>query len=561
MAQDELNTSDSQDSFDIPRWHEAGELWLDYCDEYWGHLRRELEVMRLGPLPGHRGGSDVPYHEIENRYGRRLPAVARAAAGLRRSLALAVGLLLPDTGVAAPEGEDEVERVIAASTGWEEAVQIALADVDRIKGLITYAKPGLGLTAASGIPALILSLGGELERQVSSFEAIERPRLLRLSTTPLTQAGYTRLPADRINKAVVEALAPGAMKELPAGYLDIFGSGVRFWRAYPFGTGRRPRGYDQLRGVIGLRDKPDESLWRLLRRGSALAVKIHLALWERAYAEAAVEAGRGKKPVPRPGDYVTTTLARLCDDIGLTRRKGTHKRESREAVAGLLKLLTSLELICLYKPPRNVPPQVIRGSVWRRGPVPEESGRYSDLFAREGDARPAGAPQAFRYAPGRYFDNTDWRAHNRYVALVHGHLLGVGCGNEHRWEVMIGAYLSVLARMNGYRRVTLRMQTLAEKMGMTSVYGRQDLSRMEVLMLKAIRELVSAGVIKEFVLNQEKRGDEGEGRTASPSGVSSLEQTITFKWPERVGERGRRLSDRKRKKRRARLGTKTSLTG
>ena len=47
MAQEELDTSDSHDSFDIPRWHEAGALWLDYCDEYWRHLRRELEVMRL----------------------------------------------------------------------------------------------------------------------------------------------------------------------------------------------------------------------------------------------------------------------------------------------------------------------------------------------------------------------------------------------------------------------------------------------------------------------------------------------------------------------------------
>src|SRR5436309_1940619 len=106
----------------------GGTTWLvqlrrvDSCEEYWRHFRREREVMRLGPPSDYRGGDKVPYYEIENRYGRWFPAVARAAAGLRRSLALAVEHLLPETGVAATDGEDEVERAMAASVGWEEAV-------------------------------------------------------------------------------------------------------------------------------------------------------------------------------------------------------------------------------------------------------------------------------------------------------------------------------------------------------------------------------------------------------------------------------------------------------
>src|ERR1043166_5477611 len=323
------------------------------------------EARPAGRLPRRRRSA----HQMsDDRQGRRLPGAARAAAGLRRSLALAVERLLPETGVAtAPDGKDELEQAMARSRDWEEAVEIALADINRVKALIVSARPGYGLTAACDIPDLVALLREEMERQVRAFEVLTRPQLARLSTGPLAKTGYTRLPADRINKAVIEALAPGAMKELPAGYLDIFGPRVRFWRGYAFDTGRRPEGYDQLVGVIGLREAPDEALWKLLRRGSALAVKIHLALWGRTHLESAGAGTYATKRTPLLTDYVNTTLARLCDDVGLKRKKGSHKRESREAVAGLLRLLTSLELICVYKPPENVPPEVIRGAVWRRG--------------------------------------------------------------------------------------------------------------------------------------------------------------------------------------------------
>jgi hypothetical protein len=310
------------------------------------------------------------------------------------------------------------------SRDWEEAVEIALADINRVKALIISARPGYGLTTECDIPDLVALLREEMERQVRSFEVLTRPQLARLSTGPLTKTGYTRLPADRINKAVIEALAPGAMKELPAGYLDIFGPRVRFWRGYAFGTGRRPEGYDQLVGVIGLREAPDEALWKLLRRGSALAVKIHLALWERAYVEAAGAGTHATKTAPRPCDFITVTVARLCDDVGLSRKKGAHKRESRESVVGLLKLLTSFEVICLYKPPWNVPPETLRGLVWRRGLI-SQGLSHGDVFAPSA-AGDNSAKQAFSYAPGSYYENSVWRGSNRYVARVHAGLLGSG---------------------------------------------------------------------------------------------------------------------------------------
>src|SRR5205814_733005 len=149
----------------------------------------------------------------------------------------------------------------------------------------------------------------------------------------------------------------------------------------------------------GLREEPDASLLALLRRRSGLAVKIHLALWERAYLEAAVAGVGLSEAAPISCGYVTTTVARLCDDIGLRRKKGAHRREGWEAAVALLSVLTSLELVCVYRPPRNVPPEVILGPVWK-GAVTAGAGRYEDLFSlplkRPADA----APRAFSYAPG-----------------------------------------------------------------------------------------------------------------------------------------------------------------
>lgn len=575
MAQDDPETPDSHDTFDLPRWHHGCGLWLDFCEQYWGHFRREREAARLRGPHDEGWGGPVPYREIENRYGRRLPAVARAAAGLRRSLALAVEQLLPEAGVTGLEDEDTVERAMAGSQGWEEAVGLALADVDRMKELLARARPEWGVTAATDIQTLVELLRGELERQVRSFEALARPRLARLSTEPLTRTGYTRVPADRINKAIIEALAPGAMKELPAGYFEMFGPGARFWRAYAFDTGRRPPGYDQLVGVVGLREEPDESQWRLLRRSSALAVKIHLALWERAYMEAAVDGPYGTKLPPRPCDYVATTVARLCDDIGLTRKKGAHKRESREAAVGLLELITSLELVCVYKPPRNVPPETLRGPVWRRGLVPTDLSCYADLFAPEAGGHVNMAPRAFSFAPGHYFENPTWRTHNRYVAFVNAALLGASCRNQHRWEVMVGAYLSILARMNGYRRTRLSLGTLAEKSGLLEVYEGQSLIRMHDLLEEALDRLKEAGVIRHWDWETPENDGGGEGkskqtlhsqravasRKKSARGLRGAQKwgfnsTLFVDWPEAMAERGRRLSQKRKKKRKVKLDLK-----
>src|SRR5206468_3648840 len=130
---------------------------------------------------------------------------------------------------------------------------------------------------------------------------------------PLVQEGYIRFPADRIFKAVVESLVPGALEPLPPA--DDHTAG---WRAgYRFETGGKR---DRLRGTIGFRDAPDAEVRALLERNGSLAVKMHFALWARSIAEAGLD----------PDGCTAVTLSQLCDDLGYARlQNGAHRPESK----------------------------------------------------------------------------------------------------------------------------------------------------------------------------------------------------------------------------------------
>lgn len=546
MSHDPAGAADAsqpRDDFNIPLWHEGCEVWLGFAGQYWRrlvHLRRKADF--VPPSSDDPEGVDIPYDRLVGSDGRSLPPVVRAAAGLRSALIYLLEKLLPETGVSS-YGEDEVERRMAAGASWVEALRLALDDIDRLKVMVGGARPGWGVTTATDVPALLNLLERETDRQVRQFEALSRPRLARLSEDPLQRAGYTRIPADRINKAVIEALSPGALREPPAGFFKIFAPGVQFALAYAFGTGRRAPGYDQLVGVVGLREEPDDDQLMLLRRGAPLAVKIHLALWERAYVEAGGGGTYATRTTPRPCDYVTTTVARLCDDVGLSRKKGAHKRESRESVVGLLKLLTSLELVCLYRPPRNVPAERLRGPIWKRGIVPEGLARGGDVFVADGGG--GSAKQTFSYAPGPYYENSVWRGHNRYVAQVHAGLLGLNCRNEHRWDVALGAYLSVLARMNGYRKLTLRRRTLVESTGLREVYGGKHSSRMRDALDESLDRLIDLGLLRRWCV---KEGTEEPVTDSWRWAEEWLEARLEFEWPEEIKTRSRLLHRRKQAK-------------
>ena len=534
------------EDFQLPAWRSDWKLLHSFCENYWHvFLFERKKADPAGANLSTADGVTTWCLNFQERHGRLYPAVVGAAAMFRRYLLYLVASQLPEAGIPDPYDEDAFELAVAGAPDWERAVELALADVNLAKGLIAAARPEWGLTDGTEPPTLLRLLKEERETQLTHFKELTRPQFSATRLEPLHASRYTLFPADRINKAIVEALAHGALKALPAGYLEPFGADATFWRAYPFGVLSAEAGKDQLIGAVGWRERPDAELWRTLGRNRALAVKIQFALWARAFLQRAAD-GTG---------HVTLTIPQLCDDLGIGRHNGSHRQDRRLAVEAVLKLLTSMEMVCVYQPP-NEPPQRIRGPVWTRVPTSQAGGRYKDMFAEreESDSRSGRSPKAFSYSPGPFFSHHAWHSHNRYVARVDAGFLKLTCGNRDKWAVIVAAYLSILARINGYRRVKLNVQTLLEKTGLWAFDRKKHPERMQHKLETALDLLKAKKVIRSWArINSAKnnRSDTAEDEQRAERWFSSwTAQLIEVDWPDSVRDevnpagRGRRRPSR-----------------
>lgn len=571
MSQDETTIFDPHSTFSIPSWHSECEGWLKTCEDYWTLFQRELDKSRLDPRLAQNWDTEIVYYDFQNRYVDDLPPIVKAAAGCRWSFAILIDQLWPEIGIDVRGDEDRVERAIADSPDWKEAVQIALGSINDLKEKVAATKPDWNITADTNLSVVLAQLSAELRRQVRAKEDRYRPQHAALSKSPLTKTNYTRAPADRINKAVIEALAPGALTSQKSDkqserLIQLRGE-VAFWGEYSFRSYRSHPEKDELNGVIALRERPDAETLRLLHKNSHLAVKIHLALWERSYLETAAKPGTSvKERMPSSSEYVTMTVARLCDDIGLERINGAHKPEHRDAVIALLKLMMNLEVLCDYKPRRSMVTHRIRGPVWKYDVRAEEVGRYSDLFAAEQQEQGSNLRYAFSYAPGDYFDHPAWREDNKFMARVHPGLLSMSCKIESRWPVMVGAYLSLLARMKGYKETRVSFGTLSKKTGLWAMYRKKYPGFMEEKLEEAMDYLKKIGVIQSGQWDASRNAKLRESETSDKAQTSKKSKKpknrsastrwpeeemapsiITINWPEPIAKRAEALKVKKKK--------------
>jgi hypothetical protein len=306
---------------------------------------------------------------------------------------------------------------------------------------------------------------------------------------------------------VVEALVPGALAE-----------GEGWFRAFPFETGSSR---DRLEGRIGFRVPPSEDALGWMRQGGALAVKAHFALWARAFAEHGED----------PGAPTSLTLSRFCDDLGYARLdNGAHRPASKRQALRALELLASLEIEASYRTPdrRNCR---LGGPVWNL-----------DVL-----------PQSFRYRPGPWSEEPVWRAFNGQVALAHAGLLRLRPDRE-QWAIFTAGYLASLARMNGYRPVTLRARTLLEKTGLAHA-ERRNPGRMREKLERALDRLEDAGVIRQWDWDSpgaEPDMDRGADlRDLAASAEGWMERVVLISWPAELDGRAPLLEEARRRRRRA----------
>lgn len=276
---------------------------------------------------------------------------------------------------------------------------------------------------------------------------------------PLGWHGLIRFSSDRIHKAVVDSLA-GGFTFTPHEH----STERDFQLAREFG-GRSSRDY--LAGRLGFRLPPTDQKLELLNGNRAQLIKLQFALWARAFAETDAD----------PGRPAVVTLSQLCDDLGYHRQQnGSHRPEHKRQVAEWVALLTSIELDAEYEAPDG---QRVRltGPLWKRFPDWE-------------------LDRQIAFAPGPWYADPLWRRFNRRVGLFSAALLSLRPDRD-RWAICIGGYLACLARMNGYRPLTLRVATLLERTGLQEA-ERRNPSRMREMLERSLEQLEARGAIAQW---------------------------------------------------------------
>jgi hypothetical protein len=379
-----------------------------------------------------------------------------------------------------------------------------------------------------------------------------RPRKF-LPMHPIAVNGHLSVASDRINKATVEALMPGAMKrssvlgevlnKLKAKGLMV---GKKFWAAYPFSARK------DLHGAIGFTENPGEAIWRMLQRNGALAVKAQYALWARAYAETGAD----------PQKFIIMSISQFCDDLGFKKKKGAHERVNKHKAVEVLDLLTSLELSAVYQTPRH---KIVHlsGPLWMRGGIREELDDSTNLFGERfvGDPqnRMSWDPIAFIYAPGMFFANPEWRTYNHNVALVGAGLLQLGSGDNDKWAVMVGGYIALLARMNGYRTTRVGVNRILERTGLLAeMMKHRHAGRMREKLERALEKLQLVRVIKSYHFTSDKEDVDFDDLNNLETldcmsepvrwAASWLNQCIVIEWPEDFERRAEELREKKRQR-------------
>jgi len=394
----------------------------------------------------------------------------------------------------------------------------------------------------------INELGAFLERKARERKQVEaKARKRRTTIAPLSPDGLIRAPSHRISKATIEALMPGAMR--PAAEVKqalqaleargLIGVDKKLWAAYPFDA------KDDLHGAIGFSQNPGEAIWTLLQRNGALAVKAQYALWARAYRETDA----------MPNHFITLSIPQFCDDVGFKRKKRAHTHETKQAAIDVLQLLTSLELLALWQTPQGKT-QRVHSPLWTRGAIAEEMDDYADLFGANRVGDPATwDPVAFAYAPGYFFSDAEWRNYNRNVALIGEGLLQLGTNNADKWAVMVGGYLAIQARMNGWRTLKRKVWRVLAKTGLLDELKKhRQAGRMRSMFERALDRLVEVGVIQSWQITSEPEDANADDLDAMAEpepaqwAAAWMSECLVIEWPADFERRENKLQACKQKR-------------
>lgn len=351
----------------------------------------------------------------------------------------------------------------------------------------------------------------------------------RLASASIAREGFLRFPSERIFKASVEALMPGALLtgsslrdalERCSGQAKQIND--RFRTAYIFKSDK-----GDFEGAIGFPHEATNASLQVIRDMPSLAVKAVFALWARLYAEVGD---------PVYGQYVSISVSQFCDDLGYKRKDNSHEPENRRQAFLVLKAILELEAFITYKP--NERGIQMQGSIFQQFPLAPDVKGYSDIFVPDKVAEHEifkGA-RAFVYGPGKIYENPIWRTRNRSVALAREGLLTLGNGNKDKWAILIGGHLASFVRMNRYQQQVVDAKTLLEK---TGLFGEKEkhrqLTRMDNKLATALNRLEEISFIKSW-------------EPVMRDSTKAISEKIKICWPDALSKRTGEIVTARRKR-------------
>lgn len=321
----------------------------------------------------------------------------------------------------------------------------------------------------------------------------------------IARRGFVRFPGNRIQKAVVEALVPGALEPVPeadtaAGWTHRFEFATRGSR-------------DRLSGAIGFRAPAAASAVEPLPADPVL-LKLQFALWSRYFAQDG-----------ELGGTVSTSVSQLCDDLGYARlRNGAHRPAVKRRVEALLKQLAALELDVEYRAPNGRTCR-LQGVVW--------------ALSLSGPGS-----RTVTFAPGPWSREAVWTRFNAQVALAGEGLLRLRADRD-AWAVYLGGYLASIARMNGYRPKVVRLHTLLVRSGLLWA-ERRNPARMREKLERALERLEAAGVLGGWdwlAVEADEPDMDAPARLASLADAENdwPDRRLVIRWPGELERRAEQL--------------------
>jgi hypothetical protein len=247
-----------------------------------------------------------------------------------------------------------------------------------------------------------------------------------------------------------------------------------------------------------------------LRRGGAALVKAHYALWGRYYAH---ERAGGRTR------FIPLSVQQFCADIGYQKNKDGYRAEQKKQAMQLMESLTSMHMTVNHTT-RQGKRMRLKGPIWSRGLVGEEmvgephgneSGTGSTGTGTEGTggagkgengALCSGSPNweavGFSYGPGHWFDDEDWRKQHRFMGKIAAGLMQLS-NHKDQWAILIGGYLGMQGRINGYGPLRLHVSTILCQTGLAQGETFEHrISQPRDKFYLALEKLQNVGVISSF---------------------------------------------------------------